>query len=645
MPIQAAPLQFAADGTPFSETYGDVYHAAEGGLGQARHVFLAGNGLPERWRGRERFVIAETGFGFGLNFLASWAAWREDPARPRILHFISFELHPFQREALARLHAAWPELAPLAAELRANWPPLAGGMHRLHLDGGRVCLTLYFGDVREGLAQLDACVDAIFFDGFSPAKNPEMWSAKVFHLLSRRAAPDATLATWSVAGEVREGLRRASFVTEKAPGFGGKREMLRGYLFPHPQRRNMLPAPPAERRAVVIGAGAAGTAVAERLAARGWEIDVIDAEAGPGRGASGNHAGVLRPQPSYDDNRMSRLTRAGALYGWRYIEKALAAGGPLRAAACGVLHLAHDAAQAERMQAAVARLALPDELLRYVDAAKASEIANWPVSFGGWYFSGCGWVQPPSLCEANLAAHPQRIRAHWLRRVSAIAFRGGRWHALDSEGGAIAAAPVMILAAGTGLAGFAQAAPVPLIAARGQVSVLPAAAGSAPRAVVCCGGYVTPEVEGLRCAGASFDVGDSDSCPRLSDQQANLAKLETILPGYTAGLDAAALGARVGFRPVSPDRLPMAGAIPAVASAAPPASLASLPRHEGLYAISGFGARGLAWAMLVGETLASRIAGEPLPIERELAEAMDPGRFLLRRRRGWAGNTAESDEG
>ncbi|MDR1229600.1 MAG: bifunctional tRNA (5-methylaminomethyl-2-thiouridine)(34)-methyltransferase MnmD/FAD-dependent 5-carboxymethylaminomethyl-2-thiouridine(34) oxidoreductase MnmC [Azoarcus sp.] len=644
MPIQPAPLQFAADGTPFSETYGDVYHAAEGGLGQARHVFLAGNGLPERWRGRERFVIAETGFGFGLNFLAAWAAWREDPARPRILHFISFELHPFRREALARLHAGWPALSPLAAELRANWPPLAGGMHRLHLDDGRVCLTLYFGDVREGLAQLDACVDAIFLDGFSPAKNPEMWSAKVFHLLSRRAAPEATLATWSVAGEVREGLRRASFVTEKAPGFGGKREMLRGHLFPHPRRKNAPPAPPAERRAIVIGAGAAGTAVAERLAARGWEIEIIDAEAGPGRGASGNHAGVLRPQPSFDDNRMSRLTRAGALYGWRHIEKVLAAGGPLRAAACGVLHLARDVAQAEKMRAAVARLALPGELLRHVDAGEASEIVGWPVSFGGWYFPGCGWVQPPSLCVANLAAHPQRIRTHWPRRVNAIERRGEHWHALADTGGTIAAAPVMILAAGTGLADFAQAAPLPVIAARGQVSILPAAAESAPRAVVCCGGYVTPEVEGRRCAGASFDVGDANPGPRASDQQANLAKLETILPGYTAGLDAAALDARVSFRPVSPDRLPMAGAIPAVESAAPPASLATLPRHDGLYAISGFGARGLAWAMLVGETLASRIASDPLPLERELADAMDPGRFLLRRRQGWAVNTAESDE-
>jgi tRNA 5-methylaminomethyl-2-thiouridine biosynthesis bifunctional protein len=633
MPILPASLQFAADGTPRSGTYDDVYYSADGGLGQARHVFLAGNGLPERWRGRERFVVLETGFGLGLNFLSTWAAWRDDPARARVLHFVSCELHPFRVEDLARLHARWPELAALAHELRANWPPLAGGMHRLHFEGGRVCLTLYFGDVREGLAQIEARADALFLDGFSPAKNPAMWSAKVFYLLARLAAPDATLATWSVAGEVREGLRRASFATEKVAGFGGKRQMLRGSLYPHPRRGVAAAEAPAVRHAVIIGAGAAGTAAAERLAARGWDIDIIDAADGPGRGASGNHAGVLRPQPSLDDNRLSRLTRAGALYGWRHIEKSLAAGGAIRAAACGVLHLARDAAQDGKMRAVVERLALPGELLRHVEADEASAIAGWPVLLGGWFFPGCGWVQPPSLCTANLAAHPHNVRARWSRPVAAIARRGERWHALAADGGTIAAAPVMILAAGVGLAAFAQAAPLPILSARGQVSVLPAAAASAPRAVVCGGGYVTPEVDGRRCAGASFDVGDPDPAPRARDQQANLAKLEELLPGYTAGLDSAALAARVGFRPVSLDRLPLAGAVPATVSAAPDASLATLPRHDGLYALSGFGARGLAWATLIGEMLAARIDGDPLPLERELAGAMDPGRFLLRHKR------------
>jgi tRNA 5-methylaminomethyl-2-thiouridine biosynthesis bifunctional protein len=627
MPLQPATLQFATDSTPYSDLFDDIYHSSDGGLGQARHVFLGGNNLPERWRGRDRFVIVETGFGTGLNFLTTWAAWREDAARSRTLHFISCELHPFRADDLVRIHANWPELAPLSAQLRAQWPALAGGMHRLHLDEGRVCLTLYFGDVREGLAQIGASANAFFLDGFSPAKNPVMWSARVFHLLSRLAAPDATLATWSVAGEVREGLRRARFVVEKAPGFGGKREMLRGVL--HSEARARQPSPsPALRHAVIIGAGAAGTATAQRLCARGWQVDIIDSADGPGRSASGNHAGVLRPQLSFDDNRMSRLSRAATLYGWRRIEEAFSVGVSIRAAPCGVFHLAHDEVQEARMQDTVTRLALPGELLRYTDADTASDIIDWCVPRGGWFFPNCGWVQPPSLCAANLAVHSNLIRTHWSQSVACIDYKGTLWRARAADGRIIASAPVMILAAGIGLSGFPQAAPAPVISARGQVSVLPTAANSPPRAVVCCGGYVTPEVDGLRCAGASFDLDDFDPEPRLADQQTNLAKLESILPGYTAGLDAAALGARVGFRPVSPDRLPLIGAVP---TATPGASLAAQAHHPGLYMISGFGSRGLTWAALAGELLASLIEGEPLPLERELVDATNPGRFLLRR--------------
>lgn len=625
MPITPATLHFAADGTPYSTTFDDVYHSSDGGLGQAHHVFLAGNGLPERWRGRERFVVVETGFGLGLNFLATWAAWRADPQRCARLHFVSCELHPFRVDDLARLHARWPEFAPLAAELQADWPCLAPGLHRLHLDDGRVCLTLYFGDARDGLAQLEAHADAFLLDGFSPAKNPELWSPRIFHLLARLAAPGATLATWSVAGDVREGLRRAGFEVEKAPGFGGKRQMLRGvYRGPGKTRTT-----PAVRRALVIGAGAAGSSAAERLAARGWTVDLIDAADGPAQGASGNHAGVLRPLPSLDDNRMGRLTRAGALYGWRRIHRLQARGLPLRAEACGVLHLARDAAQEAKMRAVVERLQLPAQHLAFVDAAQASEIGGWPVPLGGWWFGDSGWVQPPSLCAASLAAGGERIHAHWQRKVG-LRRAGELWQAVDEDGAVVAAAPVAILAAGTGIAGFPLAAPLPVVSARGQVSLLPAAAGSPPRVVMCRMGYTTPAVDGLRCAGATFDVDDDDTTLRERDHRENLAKLEAMLPGYTAGLDAAQLAGRVGFRPASPDRLPMIGAVPAVTRLDAPCKLEDIPRQPGLFALSGFGARGLVWAALAAELLAAQLEGEPLPLERDLVEAVDPARYLLR---------------
>src|SRR5690606_24331682 len=356
MPIVPARLEHTPDGVLYSSAFDDVYHSPEDALGQARHVFVAGNGLPERWQRRERFTIVETGFGAGLNFLATWAAWRDDPQRCARLHFVSCERHPFRREDLALIHAHWPAFATQAAELQAQWPVLAPGLHRLNLDGGRVTLTLFLGNAADGLAQVVARADAFYLDGFAPAKNPDLWSARIFHLLARLAAPGATLASWSVAGSVREGLRRAGFELDKVRGFGGKWQMLRGGLA-RSASDDAPPDGPTAGHALVIGAGIAGCTLAERLTERGWRIDLVDAAAAPGQGASGNLAGVLRPLPSLDDNRMSRLTRAGSLYGWRNIANLAARGFPVRADACGVLHLARDAAQEAKMRAVAERLA------------------------------------------------------------------------------------------------------------------------------------------------------------------------------------------------------------------------------------------------------------------------------------------------
>ena len=224
----SARLSADADGTPCSEYYGDVYHSRHGAQAQARHVFLAGNALPSRWRGRNEFAILETGFGLGLNFLATWQRWRDDAGACRTLRFVSLEKHPFDSADLARAHAAWPDFANLSEELLRRWPALVAGEHRLELDGGRVELVLVFGDAVDTLPRLGVAIDAFYLDGFSPAKNPELWSPEICRLLARRAKPGATLATWSVAGHVRRALRGAGFDVEKRPGFGGKRQMLVG---------------------------------------------------------------------------------------------------------------------------------------------------------------------------------------------------------------------------------------------------------------------------------------------------------------------------------------------------------------------------------------------------------------------------------
>jgi tRNA 5-methylaminomethyl-2-thiouridine biosynthesis bifunctional protein len=397
-PLVPARLAFQ-EGIPYSEAFGDVYHSAGGGPAQALHVFLRGNGLPERWAGRERFVILETGFGAGINFLATWQAWRRDPARCRRLHFISVEKHPFALSDLRDFLSRYPDLKREAGELEAGWPLLVPGAQRLEFDGGNVVLTLFFADIKV-TRELRLAADAFYLDGFAPDRNPEMWSPALLRNLSRLAAPDATAATWSVASQVRMSLQATGFAVEKRPGFGGKREMLVARYEKQGQTPFSL-----QRTAAVVGAGLAGAAVCERLCARGWDVTLYERHAAPAQEASGNHAGTFHPIITPDDSVFARLTRAGFLHAvtnWKRLEG-------VRWDRCGVLQLARDEREDASQRKALAALGLPPAYAQYATREEASDHAGVPLAAGGIWFPGGGWIQPRSLVEAQLAACGDRL--------------------------------------------------------------------------------------------------------------------------------------------------------------------------------------------------------------------------------------------
>ncbi|HEY2190251.1 MAG TPA: tRNA (5-methylaminomethyl-2-thiouridine)(34)-methyltransferase MnmD, partial [Caldimonas sp.] len=318
VPIVPARIVADDDGTPRSIAYGDVYHPRSGALAQARHVFLGDGALASRWRGRERFVILETGFGLGNNFLATWAAWRDDHERGRNLHFVAVEESPPARAAVAAA-ARDPSLAPLAAELAARWPPLTCNLHRLAFDDAAVELLLAFGPASAWLPQLVAEVDAFFLDGFAPARNPAMWEPRLFKAMARLAAPGATVATWSAARAVRDGLASAGFEVERAPGSGGKRDITRARFAPRFQPR---PAPRrlashdrpgvvasslVDAEVIVIGAGLAGCALANALARRGVRSLVLERNAEIASEASGNAAAIFHGIVHRRDGRHARF--------------------------------------------------------------------------------------------------------------------------------------------------------------------------------------------------------------------------------------------------------------------------------------------------------------------------------------------------
>jgi tRNA 5-methylaminomethyl-2-thiouridine biosynthesis bifunctional protein len=642
MRITPAELGFDRNGTPCSAVYGDVYHSADSGPGQARHVFVEGNGLPHAWAGTRAFTILETGFGLGLNFLATWAEWRDDPARPERLHYVSIEKHPFDRDSLERVHRHYAGLTPLAAQLHAAWPALVRGVHRLYFESERVTLTLAFGEIGEMAPRLRLCADAIYLDGFAPQRNPDMWSPRLMKTLARLAHPGTTVATWSTAGSVRESLQAAGFQLVKRPGFGRKREMLTGCYAPRsPARRAAQAASvPVQRHAIVVGAGLAGAAVSERLAARGWRIDLIDDRKAPAPDAADRFAGVFHPHVSPDDCIRSRLVRNGfltAVNRWRALQRA---GHALAWARSGVLQVAGDADEDQRMAQTIAALAHPADFARHVTRDEAQTLAGCRVHRGGWWFPGGGWMQPSSVIGAQLAAAHASIGAHLGTTVQRIVREDGLWRAFAEDGTVVAAAPVLVLANSsdlTRLAGLGH----PLASVRGQVTYLPAAHIAAPRSVVIGSGYVLPAAEGVVVTGSTYDRDERDAAPNLRGHEANLSRLSQLLPDALAAVDASTLAGAVGFRSVTPDRMPLVGAMPDLDAAAANqanlrgAHLADLPRRAGLYCAAGFASRGLIWAALAGEIIGSVLEGEPLPLEADLADAIDPGRFVLKQvRRG-----------
>jgi tRNA 5-methylaminomethyl-2-thiouridine biosynthesis bifunctional protein len=640
--IATEPLAWR-DGVPFSERYGDVYASRDGALGQARHVFLGGNQLPARWAQRAQFTVLETGFGLGTNVLATWQAWRDDAARPRRLHIVSVEAHPVAAQALRA--AAPAALAPLAHELAAQWPLPLPGLHRLGFDDGAVTLTLAFGDAAVLLPRLVLGADAIYLDGFAPDRNPAMWSPPLLKAVARLARPDATLATWCTARAVREALAAGGFDLALRDGYGRKRQMLTGRYAPRfVVRRHEPPAAYAgERRAMVIGAGLAGCSAALALARRGWDVDLVEQGAHVAAGASALPAGQMHPLLAADDSRLARLTRAGAAAALNAL-RALDADG--RFARCdGLFQQADSDAEFAAWQAALARLGFPPAFAEPLDADAAAARLGMRPRRGGLWFAAGAVIDAGAWCRAMVAQAGTRLRLHLNARAAPPWRADEQWQLRAGE--ATLHAPVVVHAAALSAPALAATAMTPLAAVRGRLSLLAADDLPALRHAITGDGYAMPAPPTRRGAliGASYELrlpgaAASEHAADANNDDAihagNLARLHRLLAAAPAVTRRALFDQ---WRAVPPDRLPYAGALADEADALARraalrgAHLADLPRQPGAYALFGLASRGLTLAPLLGDLVAAQAEGEPWPIERDLAAAVDPARVLLSRLR------------
>ena len=658
--IQHAKIHFNQENTPVSDKFDDVYFSNQDGLAETHYVFLEGNQLWERWVNYQEahFVIAETGFGTGLNFFAVTSLFREfrqkHPDSPlKRLYFISFEKYPLPRDALQQAHLAYPQFSHLAQHLQQHWLNPIQGCYRFHFD--ETTLDLWFGDVAENLPQLgdymNDKIDAWFLDGFAPSKNPDMWNEQLYQQMFRFTKPQGTFATFTVASAVRKGLENAGFNIKKRKGFGKKRECLSGQKTQEKPTAlstpwfHSQPATLNKQDIAIIGGGIASLCTAILLVKRGAKITIYCEDEQTALNASGNKQGAFYPQLSDDNERNIRFYIHAFAYGHQFLQWAIQQQIEFEHEFCGVALCAYNE-KAESKLNKIAELNLPSDLYQSLSQSELSEKVGLPLPFGGAFIPQGAWLAPRQLVQHTFAfLEKQGVQIKTLQKVTALSQTENGWQITTAKNKTFCH-EVVVLANGHKLTDFEQTQKLPLYPVRGQVSQFPTSEKLLKlKTVLCYDGYLTPvdQAKASHCIGASHVRDNATREFSLTEQQENQQKIQQNIPEeWTKEVDTSGNLARVGIRCSVRDLTPMMGAVPHFsAQQTQYQNLFNLRRRKqpieqaenypNLYLIGALGSRGLTSAPFLGETLASLIYGEPLPMSEDLIHNLMPNRSWVRR--------------
>ncbi|BFU61196.1 bifunctional tRNA (5-methylaminomethyl-2-thiouridine)(34)-methyltransferase MnmD/FAD-dependent 5-carboxymethylaminomethyl-2-thiouridine(34) oxidoreductase MnmC [Rodentibacter abscessus] len=658
--IHPAKIHFNEENTPVSDQFDDVYFSNQDGLAETDYVFLQGNQLWERWLTHrcEHFVIAETGFGTGLNFFAATQLFREfrqqHPNMPlKRLYFISFEKYPLPLTALQQAHRTYPQFVELSRHLQRYWQSPIQGCYRIHFD--ETTLDLWLGDIAENLPQLgdymNESIDAWFLDGFAPSKNPDMWNENLYSQMQRLTNPQGTFATFTAASAVRKGLISAGFSVEKRKGFGKKRECLSGqktqpkptalsapwYL---PKSANMK-----KQDIAIVGGGIASLCTAISLLKRGANITLYCEDEQPALNASGNKQGAFYPQLSDDNELTIRFYIHAFAYGKQLLDWAEEQQIEFEHQFCGVALCAYNEKSAVKLDN-ISRLGLPNELFEKLNAAQLSEKVGLPLSCGGGFISQGGWLAPRQFVQNAFALLKKcGVTIKTSQKITALSQTESGWQLLNSKNEVIQH-EVVVLANGYKITDFSQTEKLPLYPIRGQVSQIPTSENLLKlRSVLCYDGYLTPTdyTKTTHCIGASHLRDNTDRTFSEKEQYENQQKLQqNIARSWTQDVDTSGNLARIGIRCSVRDLAPMIGNVPNFdrqyedyrnlfnlrRRKQPIESAVNFPN---LFLCAALGSRGLTSAPLLGETLASLIYGEPLPIGEDIMQNLSANRSWVRK--------------
>ena len=656
--LMSRPRLDFAGGTPRSRKFDDDYYSPEDGLAESNYVFIEGGHVINRMqtlRSGETLVIGELGLGTALNLALIVQTWsRHGPAGARC-HVITVEKYPLSRSQLRATSAQWTALTQEFENILTRWPSPIPGCHRRSelIDG--LTVDFWWEDVSDALDDLESYgnrwVDVWFLDGFTPSRNEAMWTGDVLRRVANLSCDSAHLATFTASGDVHRSLQRVGFRVSKRPGFGRKRECLRGVLDSSQTSNNehaVRVRPTAwdqpnhiqdPESCLVIGAGLAGSHIARRLAERNCKVTVLE-RGTIGSGGSTQPQGVIYTRPSHRHSNLADFSLTAYEFSVDHHQRKFREGlltegvdGELS----GYLQLASDDVL-ERLAVAFDD---EDSPLKVVTREAASSIAGVALNQGAQHYPDSGWLHPNAICT-ELLAHPNITVIEGLGDMKLRHGDGDQWFAIAATGDCVATGDTAVVATAWEAVEGARLDWLPLQPIRGQTTLLSSqGALKNLKCTVCHAGYTPPAKGNQHSIGATYGVNETSTEERAADHETNIQQLRSNVPSLNSSISPDSHTGQAAVRCATADYLPIAGAVPdetefmtayeGLRHDRKRLINEKQPNIKGLYVLTGLGSRGLTSAPLLSELLVSQMMNLPPPMTRYLHQAVSPARFLKRR--------------
>ena len=578
--------------TLFSEEFDDLYSSAKGAVAECNHVFIKGNNLKERFENlgeNSKFYIGEIGFGIGINFLTTCKSWLDHTKQNQVLEFYSFDKYLFRLSDFKTLNVSCPDLKEYISELERNYPRNIQGAQKISLFGGRIILNLIIGEIdntQEYIKLMDK-VDAWYLDGFSPSKNPDLWSIKLFKCIHKSCHENTTFSTYTSSGLVKNNLTESGFNHSRAMGFSDKRHMLKGTV------DTQLKKNTSNTKVAVIGSGIAGCVLSYTLAKKGIEVDLYEKSDSICSGASSHELLVTYPRLSAHDTAFGSFTLHSYIFATNFYKQ-------LKTDAwkkTGVIILNHDAAT-EKRQSSLLEKRADGEIYRYIDPDEASEISGIDIKLNGLIYEDAGYILPEEMCKFLIespkiniftSSHIKSIKKN--REVFNLNIGKKKFEYQN-----------VCVCAGSETANIVDIDGISI--KRGQVTHIESLDNiSRIKLPICAKGYISPRVNNIHLVGSSYsDSEDTD----LSEEEHlyNLNNLKLVIDE-----EMNVITGQTGHRAVSKDHMPVVG------------------MKDGIYINTCHGSRASVTAPISAEIIASMIVDEAPPLMGRELESLSPERF------------------